>query len=39
MLCIHKVIPIVPTYLGIVPPAAEAQGNALEAKNSSILYT
>ena len=38
MLCIHEVTPIVPTYLGIVPPAAEAQGNALEAKNSSILY-
>ena len=30
MLCIHEVIPIVPTYLGIVPPAAEA-------KNSSIF--
>ena len=34
MLCIHEVNPIVPTYLGILPPGAEAQGSAAEAKNS-----
>ena len=39
MLCMHEVIPIVPTYLGIVLPAVEAQGNAAAAKKSSILYT